>query len=507
MKKREDIIQKFSTFLNFTNANSLSSVSWQVDVELERHIMKIRKFNPEAKEEFWAIHFLKSTLNASQVEDNKFLENNSIFQINKSESLSVDTLRAERHLSAYLQESCLWAAYKVYNKFNLIRHKYPLEEYFQIACMGASPPSKLLKNFNLHYSFFSMRNYAQIALLHFIQNTIYSQDIELKSIKYTDYGLLKDLTKIELKTALLMQGITQEEANLFCLVWKCFDEVYSSHKHQSSRRLKSPNQEQIKQICSCYNLRLQQLNISAIPASDEKIQQILLTCIQAARQYRTKRFVPLDKDENISEFQPNNLDNIIQEDTCKQVLSIISNIFLALPESGQIILKLCKGLNLTQSEIATILKGKYSDLQKQYQVARQLAKYNRDILKDFLTQWQLVEPDMKMNNEKDIEQIKEALDECLELYCKKVLNNYLELVFDELINENNNINAIINKKVTLNINKQLVQGFYQKLEEDMSLPNKSLESLEYKISAFVENWLRIKNYSVNYLGDKNDARV
>lgn len=497
MKKREDIIQKFSTFLNFTQANSITSVLWLVDVELERDIKKIKQSDPEAKEEFWAIHFLKSCLRTSRVQENESLASNFHSKNGKSVNLSVDDGKAERYLSAYLQEPCLWAAYKVHKKFNYIRYKYPLEECFQIACMGANPPSYLLKSFNLNYSFSSISNYAKTALIHFIQNTIYHQDIEVKNIKYTDYGLLKDLTKIELKTALLLQGVSQKNTDLYCIAWKCFDEVYSANKHQGSRSLKAPNQEQITEICSYYNMRLQQLDIAFAPVIEEEVQEILSTCIQAAKRYRTKRFIPLDNHEYISEVQSNNLDNIVQEETWEQVLSVISQIFLAMPEAGQLIIKLSKGLNLTQTEVADVLKDKYSDLRKQYQVARQLAKYNRNFLKDFLTQWQLLEPEVQINNERDIEKIKEALNECLELYTKKILDVFLEVVFNELINENkiNHANHHIN--LTINEKQKLIKRFIQKLEANMCLPNKSLETIEYKIDLFVDEWLRTKNFIVN----------
>ncbi|MBW4510706.1 MAG: sigma-70 family RNA polymerase sigma factor [Scytonematopsis contorta HA4267-MV1] len=491
MTKREGIIQKFSTFASFTKANSIVSILWQVDVELERHIKKIKQSDPEAKEKFWAIYFLRSTLNAPQIKENQSFLNKSIYQNNESEN-SQYNFKAERHLFAYLQESCLWAAYKVHKKFSSIRYKYPLEECFQIACMGANPPSNLLKNFNLNFSS-SIDSYAKTALVHFIQNTIYSQDIEVKTKKYSDYGLLKDLTKIELKTALMSQGIAQQEIDLYCIVWKCFDEVYSSKKCQSNRSLKSPNQEQIKQICSCYNLRLQKLNISVIPASEEQIQQILSTCIQAAREYRTKYFLPLDKYEDLPNSQPNNLDNLVQEETWEQVLSVLSQIFINLPEAVQVMFKLSKGLNLTQSEVADVLKDKYSDLQKQYQVARQLAKHNRNILGDFLMQWQLVEPDVPINDEKDIENIKLALDECLENYCQKMLNNDLELVLSQLVNEKRNkINA------DSSIKQEIIRGFNHQLETNMYLPNKCLESVEDKVTTFVDEWLKTKSYYINY---------
>jgi hypothetical protein len=502
MKRREDIVQKFSTFLNFTTANSITSAFWQVDVELERHMKMIRGSDPEAKEEFWARHFLKISLQASQLE-NKSLGGDFSAKNNESE-ISVHNLKAKRHLSAYLQESCLWAAYKAYQRFNFIRYKYPLEECFQIACLAVNPPSKFLKNFNSSYQS-SINSYARIGILRFVQNTICSQNIEARGRKYSDYGLLKDLTRIELHTALLSQGITQVKADLYCLVWKCFDEIYSPNQCQGNRSLKSPNQEHIRQICSCCSLRLEQLNIPVTSVSEEEIKQILLICVQAARKYGSKHFLPLDNYEDIWDRQTN-LDNIIQEEAWSEVLSIVSQLLLAMPELGQIIIKLYKGLNLTQTEVASVLKDKYLDLQKQYQVARKLANYNRDFLKDFLNRWQQVHPELHMNNEKDIEKIKEALDECLQLHCKQLLNSCLESVLKELIKENRIINDFfyegINKQkqklnMSLEIKQQIIEGFNQRLEIDMCLPSKCLELIYPKMILFLDEWLRNKSFYVN----------
>ncbi len=505
MKKREDIVQKFSTFLNFTTANSITSAFWQVDVELERHIKIVRQSDPEAKEEFWAIHFLKILLLASQIEE-KSLEGD-LQAKNKESEISVYNLISEKHLLAYLQESCLWAARKAYQRFIFIRYKYPLEECFQIACLGVNPPSKFLKNFNFNYSSSNINNYAKTGILRFIQNTIYQQNVEARHRQYSDYGLLKDLTKIELKTALLSQGISQERTDLYCLVWKCFDEIYSSNQCQGNRSLKSPNPEHIKEIFYCCNRRLEQLNLPVTPVSEEKTKQILSTCIQAARESRTKHLLSLDNYENIPDRQTN-LDNIIQEEAWQEVLLIVSELFLAMPESGQIIIKLYKGLTLTQTEVATVLKSKYLDLQKQYQVARQLAKYNKNILSYFLTRWQQIYPDMHVKNEKDIEKIKEALDECLELHCKQLLNNCLESVFRELINENKikyeflyeeliNERNLSNLNMSVDFKKQIIRGFNRRLETDMCLPNKSLELIHHKIIIFIDEWLKNQRCYIN----------
>ncbi len=52
MKKREDIVEKFSTFLSFGNANIARNLIWHTDPELERYIKHLVKSEPEASKEF-----------------------------------------------------------------------------------------------------------------------------------------------------------------------------------------------------------------------------------------------------------------------------------------------------------------------------------------------------------------------------------------------------------------------------------------------------------------------
>jgi DNA-directed RNA polymerase specialized sigma subunit len=59
-------------------------------------------------------------------------------------------------------------------------------------------------------------------------------------------------------------------------------------------------------------------------------------------------------------------DIIIQEEEWEQVQKIVSELFADLSEMGQTLLKLWQGLSLTQTEIATVLKNQYPELQKQY---------------------------------------------------------------------------------------------------------------------------------------------
>lgn len=439
MKKREDIVQKFSTFLRFGDYNSSQKTTWQADPQLERQMKRLVESDPEAKEEFWTRHFLKYLREVLPQ------ENSQPMQFPASTNI-------ERHLAAYLQEACIWAAQKTYQKFNFLRHKYPIEEYFQIACSFANLPAKVFKSFNLDHPHYNVESYAKTAILRFIRDKIYQQDIEAKRVKFSGHGLLKDLTNKELQEALASRGFNQPQIDLYRLAWQCFDEIYQVKRTFSSQSLEPPNQEYLKQITSCYNQRLKSLNFPATPVDEEKINAMLQICIQAARNYRTKHFQPLPEFETMSDSMPTLWDTIVQQEEREQVQLIVSRLFEAMPEPGQTMLKLWQGLNLTQTEIAMVMKNKYPELQKQYQVARHLSRYTRNLLRDFVTEWNKIYPEFYVNDEKDITRVKESFDECLESHCKRLVYRLIERIVEEGNHEEKR-------------NKKLVWGLYNPSKE------------------------------------------
>jgi hypothetical protein len=414
MKKREDIVQKFSTFLSFSDRNNGRKSFWQADPQLEHQIKCLTQSDPEAKAEFWAKYFLKNLREVSQAESNRRTAISSIeFSVislplpsssptaTSSQTLKTSPLLTARHLSAYLQEACLWAAEKSHFKYHFLRYKYPIEEYFQIAASLANLPNKLFKSFNLDHPRANIEGYAKLAIFRFIRDKLYQHDVEAKSRKFSDYGLLKDLNAKELKEALASQGINQEKIDLYRLTWQCFNEIYQPQQEGSNRNLKPPTQEDLKQINDYYNQRLNQLSLPKLVTNESKVQEILETCIKAARNYRTRQFLPLEGFDNIADTTPSPWDIVVHEEENQQVQLLVAKVFAAIPEAGQIMLILWQGLNLTQSEIATVVKSKYPELQKQYQVARHLARYTKNLLKDFVKEWNQVNPGNAIDDEQD----------------------------------------------------------------------------------------------------------
>ncbi|MEC4884547.1 MAG: sigma-70 family RNA polymerase sigma factor [Scytonema sp. PMC 1070.18] len=546
MKKREDIIQKFSTFLSFSDYNSYRNPIWQADSQLERRIKFLTELAPEFREEAWARLFLKiikkppqsQSSNISQNEDNwETREENELFsnlrfsessidishlslqlttfstayqtlQSNLSSSLSPVT--AERHLSAYLQEACLWAAQKRYQKFKFIRYKYSIEEYFQMANAAVCQPAKLLKSFDFFHPRTNLEGYARTALLRFISNTIYNQDLEAKREKFSNYGLLKDLNAKELKEALLSQGMNNHKVELYCLAWKCFDEICKPNQKSGNLSMEPPNRQSLQQISDRYNQQLSQLGFLSESASEEKIQEILTLCIRAARDYRTKRFIPLENYDNISDCVLTPWDIAMQKEELEEIQVIVSRILTDIPEMGQVLLKMWWGLNLTQTEIATVLKNKYPQLQRQYQVARQLGKDIKNLLKEFILEWNIINPEESISNEKDIERLKEALNECLQIQIKKKVTFILDKVAQQCWIENkeiqdNHIAFIIPEKNVSHLPRQdlsemynilskskkdLIRAFSHELAFSMGLSTISVNLVQKRITDFVEEWLK-----------------
>ncbi len=532
MKKREDMVQKFSTYLSFRDYNSSRKSIWLADPQLERQMKRLVHSDPKAKEEFWARHFLKIVRGVTQEEGSQVptqrsskeepaLQESFSTQVTgvSKETISTTTqepLRAGRHITAYLQEACLWAAQKSYQRFAVLRHKYPLEEYFQIANSAVNPPVKLFKNFNFEYHQTNIEGYAKTAIVRFINNTIYQQDLEAKRDKFSDFGLLKDLSNKELRESLLSQGVNQLQIESYCLLWQCLDEIFQPNQTQGSRSLKPPDSNHLQQITSRYNQRCNQLNFAGTPASPDKITEMLSTCIQAAREHRTRRFLPLEDYENITDSMPTPWDTLMQTEERDQVQQVVSRLFSAMPEAGQTMLKLGQGLNLTQTEMATVLKNKYPELQKQYQVARQLAKYSKSLLKDFVNEWRKINPDIDINDEKDIESIKDSLDECLQNHCEKIISYALDkleqqwtnqeklLLFNKKINlheqttdKQNSISLSEATKRIVEVKENLAKLFKNELEASMGIATNSLDLVNNKVTKFIDEWLKNKQFILN----------
>ena len=499
VKKRNNLVDKFSSFICFTANNSQIQLSWKQDVWLEKKMTLKLKADPEAKESFWAQYFLK-TLLAQEQSDNQ-----DVSQFNPDSC----ACSAKKHFSAYLQEACFKAAKDIHYEFKYIKHKYSLEEFFQIANIAANSPNKFFKNFNFERNQINVEAYAITAFKRFIRNEIYRQDLEARRTRFSSYGLLKDLSAGELNDALLAYNLQAPQIVSHRLAWQCFFEIFhmTLNRFGSSRK---PSQDELTKIADYYNQRCNQLNLNFVPATNIAILEMLSTCIRAAKNYRNKQYLYFEEDYyGVSDPKPSIWDVLIQQEEFQNLEMILDKLFTNMPELCQIILNLWQGLDLTQTEIANLLKCKYSDLQKQYQVARQLKKYSRTILKEFASEWNKTNPEIHLNDEKDIERIKSALDKCLHLYCQKNIFSILDEIIKQFSYEEqtsifNSINsqnrfvfqaygdALEESNDLTAVKLKLLKCFKQYMETSMCLERDSLSMVNRKIVDVVDRWIQIK---------------
>lgn len=475
MEKRGNIIKKFSSFVSFTGDNHQIKLNWQVDLELENSMKLKVAADPDAKESFWVQYFIKVLLVQSQPDGKNLVKFNS-------ECIPT----AKKHFSAYLQEACFKAAKDIHHELKYIKHKYSLEECFQIANLAASSPGKIFKTFNLERNKINVDAYAITAFKRFIRNQIYHQDLEARRTRFSNYGLLKDLSVREFNEALSAQNFSSEKIILYRLVWQCFNEIFQSTPSRLSRT-QNPTQQDLSAIASYYNQRCYQLNLVNICATETTIQEMLAICINTAKNYRAKKYFYLDENYyDISDTASYGLDILIQQEEWLKVKVIIDNLFNNMPQLCQIILQLWQGLNLTQAEIATLLKSKYPELQKQYQVARQIKRYARNILSDFAEEWNQVNSEIYLDRAQDIARIKSALDNCLELYCKQLCFSTLDTIFEKISDLNHPLN------LGMTIKLHLTELFQNELEKTMCLETNSLSLVNHKLVDIVNQWIQVK---------------
>ncbi|MGB3642654.1 MAG: sigma-70 family RNA polymerase sigma factor [Rivularia sp. (in: cyanobacteria)] len=496
-KKRQNLVDKFSSFICFTANNSQIQLSWKHDARLEKNMKSKVEADPFAKESFWAQYFLKALLIQEQ-------SNQNLRQFNQDYCCFT-----KKHFSAYLQEACFKAAKDIHHEFKYIKHKYSLEEFFQIANIAANSPNKFFQSFNFERHQINIEAYAITAFKRFIRNQIYRQDLEARRTRFSSYGLLKDLSAGELNDALLAQNFPAEKIASHRLAWQCFNELF----HMTSKSLgssRNPSDDDLTKIANYYNQRCSQFNINSVAATNSAILEMLSTCIKAAKNYRNTIYLYFEEDYfRISDPTPSTWDVLIQQEEFKNLEMILDNLFRNMPELCQTILQLWQGLNLTQTEIAALLQYKYSDLQKQYQVARQLKKYNRTILKEFALQWNKTNPEIYLNNEIDIERIKSALDKCLQLYCQKLIYSILDKTIKQFsYEEQTSIFVCINLPKRLlaqtdgddleelnestGVKLKFLEAFKQYLETNMCLERDSLSVVDTKIVDVVDRWIQLK---------------
>lgn len=364
MRPRQDIIEIFSTFLQF-DADRFRS--WAIDPKLRRSMQNYlaRLPKPETSENFWALYWHKVWL---------------------PQPASL----ARTHLSAYLQEPCYWAAQKTIASFSITQ--YSLSDCFQIAIAQVD---RALKGFDPKQGA-TLKNYASAIFSGVIKDNLRQRH---EASICTDWALLRKLSQKQLVESLQTAGLTSETIAGYVLAWNCFKSLYIPTQATATRKLSKPDSATWEAIASLYNAqRHQQLHPPSPECNPETLEKWLLSCAKAARAYLyppvTSINTPIPGQESV-ELQDNLpasgeeslLAEIIaqeEEQSRHSKLAQINTILVAavaqLKPQAQQLLQLYYSQGLTQQQMAQQLD------MKQYTVSRRLTKARESLLLA-LAQW------------------------------------------------------------------------------------------------------------------------
>ncbi|PAX47615.1 sigma-70 family RNA polymerase sigma factor [Brunnivagina elsteri] len=361
MRSRQDIIELFSSFLQFEadRANG-----WVIDGRLRRNIRNYQGTLTEAEpsHNYWVVYWYK-------------------LWSHQPEGL------AKGHLSAYLQEACYWAAQKTIT--SITTTQYTLSDCFQMAIARVD---KVLKGFKPEVGF-SLSSYASAIFSSELKEMLRQQkEIDI----CTNWRLLRKITQKRLVESLENAGLRATEIANYVLAWKCFNSCYIPQQPKGTRKLPKPDDATWDAIAKMYNSQLHSLPNPVAESSKETMEKWLVATAKATRAYLYPSFTSLNAprgDENSAEFIDNLADNLPglkqesllsefiaeeeQNDRQAQLKNMGNILAVAINEldsETQQIFQLYYAEELTQQQIAKQLEI------KQYTISRRLTKARETLL-------------------------------------------------------------------------------------------------------------------------------
>ncbi|WP_254173195.1 sigma-70 family RNA polymerase sigma factor [Planktothrix pseudagardhii] len=435
---------------------------------------------PEQDEKFWVQYWLDIAKNGT------------------------DSLAA-RHLCAYLEETCWYAAKVTYREFS--SPDFTESDYWQIARQVASNPVRIFNNYKAELSL--PRVYAQTKLRGAILDVIRKGQ---ETQRASDWGLLRKSSKKALKTALQMAGIGEAQQADYLLAWQGFQEVYKPPAIRRNQPLPAPTDAQLTAIADYYNQ--QRSPASAVNAI--KIQEMLEICIKVVRKKHTIELQSLDADNRALECEVTDYSEVQQRqqetdsEQWEQITRVLSHAIASLPPTARQMLILEHGLiGLNQTEI-----GRAFGI-KQYKVSRQLSRHKRPLL-EVLAKWSENQGGITLDVEK-IDALSQHLDSWLNWYCQTtILHRFLyttlwlhPTLYTEIsllscyYSENKNIAVIKEFQLTetqleeklIGI-KQVLQVQLQKFFKQTLNFNLSSPDTTQPLAELVETWLQTAPYGI-----------
>ena len=364
MNPRQNIIESFSTFIQFSD-DCFSR--WVPDPKLQRNMRSCLAQQPDSPTSgsFWALYW---------------------HQLWRLQSSNL----AGSHLCAYLQEACYWAAQKTISSFDGLQ--YTVSDCFQISI---TETPKILHGFR-PVKGFSLNAYARVVFGNVIRNALRQhQEVDI----CTNWALLSKLSQKRFVEALTQAGLNVETIARYRLAWFCFKQSYSLHKAAGTRQLPQPDQATWQAIAQLYNAeRQRQLTFPDPDRSPATLENWLTQSAELVRNYLYPAKMSLNmprpgrESSELQDELPSNLDQSLiaemiaqEEDQARQhqrnqINTVLTTALGQLDVQKQQLLQLYYAKGLTQQQIAQQI-----DL-KQYTVSRRLSQAREALLRA-LAKW------------------------------------------------------------------------------------------------------------------------
>ncbi len=358
MKPRQSLVEIFSDFLKL-DSNFVQG--WTSDPHLRRSMQHLAQTAPSHSEQVWGLYW---------------------HQLWQSEASSL----AADHLTAYVQESCYWAAKKIASNSP---SQQTLADLFQTAIVNVP---RILKNFNSQFGA-SFKSYAERAFSNVIKDALRkSQEVQICS----DWSLLHKVSQKRLLAALSQSGLSTTKIATYKLAWRCYQALYTIEPTKAARQLTRPTPEVWAAIAQLFNQ--QRLTSPQIPtATPDSLEQWLLACAKAVRAEQTPTLVSANVPkpgqesgellDSLPAVQESLLSELIAREEADhrqaqrtQLSQVLTAAIAQLEPELQTLLQVYYGQDLTQQEIAERLNL------KQYTISRRLTSLRGKLL-GVLAQW------------------------------------------------------------------------------------------------------------------------